>query len=364
MKIREALFYLIIPIVLVLLTLLLTFARRSLVISPGDQSYKFNPYSDSFVMNGQSEFRGELVNDSFYRYVYTLREGIPYPYGGFTISHWEPGLYFFLEKYDYAKLRINTTVSQSIFFNLYIYSEELEELGFQNPLFFIEHEVPTKHGLEEYILEFRDFSTPLWWYEDNGIIAADVSLPSRDLTVNFDIGNSTLLPLDVEDTILFYEVSFHRKKWKDLLMGLLALTVYSAFLFLRFWKKRKRMKYVVYYRALETDESPDSEFMRLSRFISENYQNEGLSLTMVSDNLGISAFKLSAMIKEELKLTFPQYLNGIRLAEAERQLLSTDRQITEIALAVGYNTITHFNKVFKDKNGLTPLQFRKIRRKS
>ena len=58
-------------------------------------------------------------------------------------------------------------------------------------------------------------------------------------------------------------------------------------------------------------------------------------------------------------LSPPNYINGIRLQQAEIQLRTTDRQITQIALACGFYDFAYFSKLFKKNYTESPLVYRK-----
>jgi YesN/AraC family two-component response regulator len=66
------------------------------------------------------------------------------------------------------------------------------------------------------------------------------------------------------------------------------------------------------------------------------------------------------LFKEQVGLTFSEYLTRKRLQIAKNRLLTTDLQIEEIALEVGYQTAKYFIKIFKDYEGITPSKFRKV----
>lgn len=57
-------------------------------------------------------------------------------------------------------------------------------------------------------------------------------------------------------------------------------------------------------------------------------------------------------------LSYTAYLESLRLHEAERLLLTTDKGITDIALAVGFGTTSYFIERFKKKYGIPPKAFR------
>ncbi|MFD1908474.1 helix-turn-helix domain-containing protein [Paenibacillus rhizoplanae] len=56
---------------------------------------------------------------------------------------------------------------------------------------------------------------------------------------------------------------------------------------------------------------------------------------------------------------FREYIVHIRVREARRLLAGTPARIQEIAGAVGFEHLSHFNKNFQKSTGLTPLQYRK-----
>ena len=70
--------------------------------------------------------------------------------------------------------------------------------------------------------------------------------------------------------------------------------------------------------------------------------------------------KLQIILREEFSIHHKTLLNQARTQEAHRLLIETENPVSEIALAVGYSNVTHFNKVFKDQYSKTPSQIREI----
>ena len=67
----------------------------------------------------------------------------------------------------------------------------------------------------------------------------------------------------------------------------------------------------------------------------------------------------SVVIKSTIGITFKECLNSYRLSQASRLLLAdTDEPIMDIARRCGFNSIPHFNRVFKKKYGITPSALR------
>lgn len=85
-----------------------------------------------------------------------------------------------------------------------------------------------------------------------------------------------------------------------------------------------------------------------------------ISLELAASALGIGRTKINTLLKEELGLTFNVYINQLRLVEAAR-LLSEKEEATvaEIAYSVGYNSVSYFNRLFKQEYGCTPKIFKR-----
>jgi two-component system response regulator YesN len=93
-------------------------------------------------------------------------------------------------------------------------------------------------------------------------------------------------------------------------------------------------------------------------YIRANYR-ENLSLENVAQQVFISPFYLSHLFKEELGITFVEYLTRIRMEEAKRLLKEPRLSIVAIASEVGYEDASYFSKVFKKNLSISPNQYRK-----
>ncbi len=98
----------------------------------------------------------------------------------------------------------------------------------------------------------------------------------------------------------------------------------------------------------------------IAQFINQNYP-EPLSLTSLAGRFFISPSYLSKVFKETTNFTFVEYLNNVRVKEAKRLLLETRKKVVEIAAEVGFGSVTHFGRVFKEITGNPPLFYRKFK---
>lgn len=94
------------------------------------------------------------------------------------------------------------------------------------------------------------------------------------------------------------------------------------------------------------------------RFINDNFM-ERLQLEDLAAQFHFNPSYLSFRFKEVTGISFVEYVNSVRVKEAQKQLVKSGQPITEIAMQCGFSNLTHFGRVFKDIAGITPTAYRK-----
>lgn len=94
------------------------------------------------------------------------------------------------------------------------------------------------------------------------------------------------------------------------------------------------------------------------KYIRHNY-NKDIKLPEVSSISDISYCYFSRLFSEAFGMGFNEYVIRLRLDHAKLLLSSTNRSAVSIAMEVGYSDCNYFNKIFKKKEGCSPLQWRK-----
>ena len=89
---------------------------------------------------------------------------------------------------------------------------------------------------------------------------------------------------------------------------------------------------------------------------------EDLTEELCASEIGFSRCYFSRLFRRVVGVGFKQYLTGTRLRRAERELLTTDRSVSEIAAAVGFNSIAYFISCFRQKNKVSPTAYRRSSR--
>jgi AraC-like DNA-binding protein/quercetin dioxygenase-like cupin family protein len=74
----------------------------------------------------------------------------------------------------------------------------------------------------------------------------------------------------------------------------------------------------------------------------------------VAKAVGVSESRLKVIFRETLGVPWSRYMQGFRIQQAVALLGSADLSITEVALAVGFESLSHFNATFRTLTGLAP----------
>jgi len=97
---------------------------------------------------------------------------------------------------------------------------------------------------------------------------------------------------------------------------------------------------------------------RMLAFVSEHFE-ENVTLSRMASELGYEAHYLSRVFSRAVGINIKNYINLYRVDMAKNLLVSTNRSVTDIALACGFQSIRNFNRVFLSETGVTPQDYRK-----
>ncbi len=88
--------------------------------------------------------------------------------------------------------------------------------------------------------------------------------------------------------------------------------------------------------------------------------SEPLSLADIARSAILSRFHFCRVFREATGVSPGRFLSAVRIWQARRLLASTTMSVTEISLAVGYNSLGSFTNHFTDSVGISPSRFRRI----
>jgi AraC-like DNA-binding protein/ligand-binding sensor protein len=97
--------------------------------------------------------------------------------------------------------------------------------------------------------------------------------------------------------------------------------------------------------------------IRAKEFIREHQAND-LSLAEVAKAVNTSTFYFCKMFKKATGFNFTDYLSRVRIEKAKNLLINPNLRVSEIAYEVGFQSLTHFNRVFRKMVGQSPTEYR------
>ena len=103
-------------------------------------------------------------------------------------------------------------------------------------------------------------------------------------------------------------------------------------------------------------EGREERIVDIMNYIQANYKD--VTLEALADAFNLSKAYVSTYIKDKSGMTFQDAVKNARLKKACRLLKESSQKIETIAEAVGYESVEHFNRVFKKEYGMTPMQLR------
>jgi YesN/AraC family two-component response regulator len=93
------------------------------------------------------------------------------------------------------------------------------------------------------------------------------------------------------------------------------------------------------------------------RYIEEHHSEE-LSLSQVAQAVHTSVFYFCKLFRKVTGVTFTEFVSRTRVEKAKNLLLNPNLRVSEIAFEVGFQSLTHFNRVFKKIVGESPTEYR------
>ena len=116
------------------------------------------------------------------------------------------------------------------------------------------------------------------------------------------------------------------------------------------------MQLLAHTEALTTANPEDTTPWQVLRYVEENYVTG--SFADLAEQLHYDPSWLSREIKRKTGKTYTQLVQEKRLAQAAFLLRNTDRNVADIAVAVGYENISYFHRIFAEAYGQSPKHYR------
>lgn len=119
-----------------------------------------------------------------------------------------------------------------------------------------------------------------------------------------------------------------------------------------------RIENTLQFQTHEYEHPMHQKISEIAQYIKSNY-HERLTLEQVAKQFYISPSYLSRVFTKLTGFHFREYLQVVRIREAQKMLVNSRESVQFISEQAGFEHIAHFNKTFKKIAGTTPLQYRK-----
>ena len=108
----------------------------------------------------------------------------------------------------------------------------------------------------------------------------------------------------------------------------------------------------------DTSSSHSRRINKIIRYVEDNYASK-ITLDAIGELVGMSASSVCRFFKKKTRHNFLDYLNSFRIEKAIDMILRTELTVSEISYACGFNNISNFNRIFLNRTGTTPSDYRK-----
>jgi len=106
------------------------------------------------------------------------------------------------------------------------------------------------------------------------------------------------------------------------------------------------------------DAEAEPPMVRRARAYIAGHHGDPIGLDDIARMMHVSTFYFCKMFKKATGMTFTDYLGRTRVEKAKNLLLNPHLRVSEIAYAVGFQSLTHFNRRFHELTGESPTHFR------
>jgi len=96
----------------------------------------------------------------------------------------------------------------------------------------------------------------------------------------------------------------------------------------------------------------------LQQLVETNFCNPDFSIATIAEIYHVSPSRMSTLFKDEMGVSFTDYVWNMRLKKAQELLCTTDLSVEEISFLIGYLTSSSFGRKFKQATSMTPSQYR------
>lgn len=113
----------------------------------------------------------------------------------------------------------------------------------------------------------------------------------------------------------------------------------------------------------ENHTSENGRVALVQDYIAANYRSV-LRLEKISSMAGMTPTSFSRFFKMRTGQSLSEYIIEVRLSHAARMLIDSHKTVAEICFGCGFNNVSNFNRIFKNKKNCSPKEFRETYRRT
>lgn len=198
-----------------------------------------------------------------------------------------------------------------------------------------DHDIPSEAVVIQFSKEFID-----------PFLAFDEGVLIKKMLENCNRG----LSFDANEEIIVKIIELTHLNGIDRILGLISILDGLS---------QKQSKFIAP-NTFHTIVSKKSE-MRINKvcLFIQNHFSEKISLKQIADLIYLTESNFCKFFKKATGKTYSDYLNEIRINEACRLLVQSEKTINQISYECGFETLSYFNRVFLNKKLMTPSIYRR-----
>ncbi|MFW6365653.1 MAG: helix-turn-helix domain-containing protein, partial [Spirochaetota bacterium] len=303
--------------------------------------------TDSFD-GGNSEILNVINKHEEVGIRYVLKDGYVFPYVGLALEVSDSkGIGVF--RYDMFEMSVKASRKMSLKVNILTSPKTNGTFSESKPAFFYYTTViDVKPDYSTVRIPITEFKVPEWWLIKNNLSKESIARLDENPIRMIEVLTSTIDELGaqqeflirnihVKKNVVFY--AFSASAAALVLFGIL-LILYEITVSRNAVKEAKDI--IRIHKHLDLGNEKEHEAAKLFDYLTSHYNDPYISVSSVSEELHISAYKIPKIVYQYTDMTFKQYINLLRVEEAKSQLVSGTSKIIDIAYAIGYNSIAHF----------------------
>ena len=331
---------------------------KDFIVFPNNRDFDYKFFTDR-PSGGDSKILHQVITDSLIKFDFVIGNKINNPYLGLSIAPKIP-LPVNLNKYNRIKIKVRGSKVNGINIALFT-SNSISKKEDKSDYMLFFHTFEIAPGIKSYVVNINRFKIPDWWKDLNRVEDAASIRPDLNNLQYINISYAYTPNREKKLSLEIYSVSFSKDSRPIIILIIISelLLIFLVFLILTGKEILSRNKKVITisYKPIEEEKTEDAK-RDIMDYINQNFHQSNLTLETISMEAGVSQRRITNEIQSKFGCNLKTYINRLRINESKRLLVETDFTIGEIAFKVGFNSQSHFNRVFKNKLNYNPSEYR------